>query len=125
MRSYIRILIEEKRKWYKTIGTRFCPAIQSHVVFNALGFHHLTYSGSGERRNDIEILRRVKLLSLAISVICQTQNVSKYSSETNKQGKIIEYWKLEKKFKGLEMTVTVILRRIGKGNIIFYSIWDK
>lgn len=123
--GYYKYLLEKRRAWYKTIGKTYCKLLKCDVFFTSKGFYHLQYNGSGKKRNKKEILRRLLLLPLSVSVINNSKHVSKYTSKMNKFGKFIQFWKLEMKIVFGTKTVVVILKKIGGSKIIFYSIWDK
>ena len=69
---------------------------------------------------------KLGLLPLVIPVIKNVKKVHKYEKvPIKKLGKEAEFWTL-KKVVGLQKTLTkVILRRVGKGNITFWSVMKK
>lgn len=44
-------LKEQIKLEYEKIGSIYCPALKSRVVFNSEGFHHLRYDGSFSERS--------------------------------------------------------------------------
>lgn len=119
--------IIRRRIWYKTIKHCYCPALKQNIVFNSKGFQHLLFDGLGHARSNKERVYRLKLLSFVVTVIKKCQKIHEYTKPTysNKLGKNIEYWVLKESVNKQKLIVTVILRRIGDGNIIFYSVWSK
>ena len=121
--SKYRELLKERRKWYKKIGKVYCPILKEYVIFNSKGFYHLRYS-SGRERTIKEQMYKVGLLPLVIPVIKNVEKIEEYRKELS-NGKEVEYWIL-KEVVGSQNTMTkVILRRIGTGNITFYSVMKR
>jgi hypothetical protein len=115
-------LVDERRRWYKSIGKVFCPCLSEDVHFNFKGFYHLLYKGTGERRSIAVTSERMDLLPLSPSIISSAIEFKEYRQEYSKRlNKIIHSWELLETVGGVR--VSVILRRIGNGKIIFYSIW--
>ncbi len=112
----------------------YCPYFDCRVVFSSDGFHHLRYSARCERDKNEQIFK-FSFLPAAINIIKKSGTVQEYRKELvsvnkkpDKSGltlqKIAEYWGFvaivgkEKKM----IRIKVILKRIGDGNIIFWSI---
>jgi hypothetical protein len=97
--------VEEKRAFYKTIKRCYCPALKQHVVFNSRGFYHLG------------------LLDCTVPAIEKAKDIFEHRvvASARKSGEINEYWALRETVRTI--TVTVILKKTGSGNVIFYSIW--
>ena len=124
MKNY-KNLLEEKRNWYKTIGKVYCPLLKEEVVFNSKGFHHLMYS-NGRRRPIKEQMYKLGLLPLVIPVIKNAKNIYKYEKVFVKEfGKEVEFWVLRETVGRQKTLVKIILRRIGTGNITFFSVMKK
>lgn len=110
----------------------FNPYLNSKIIFNSDGFHHLQFSARRER-NKKEQLLKFNLLPLAINVIKKSGTVQEYRNSlvtTGKKAKDgfyltkpVQYWGfvaivgVEKKIK-----IRVVLRKVGEGNIIFWSV---
>lgn len=107
-----RYILEERRKWYEGVGRIYCTALATNVAFTPKGFHHLIFNGRGEKRNRGDVLRRLKVLHLSVDIIKGAKKISE-----NRFSHSAEFWALK------ESGITVILRRIGDKEIIFYSIW--
>ena len=118
-------LLKERRVWYKTIGKIYCPALKEDVFFTSKGFHHLIYP-SGKMRPIKEQMYKLGLLPLAIPVIKSAKKIYQYEKSFIKDlGKEVEFWTL-REIVGKQKTLTrVILRKMGTGNIIFFSIMKK
>ena len=119
--------IEEKRVWYKTVEKVYCPILNQYVVFNSKGFYHLRYDSHGKRREISEQKYKIGLLPLVIPVIQLATSVADYKKEQYSKplGKYYEIWELKEIVGRQKALVSVVLRRIGDGNITFLSVWKK
>lgn len=118
-------LLEERRTWYKNIGKVYCPVLKEEVIFNSKGFHHLIYP-NGKMRPIKEQMYKLGILPLAIPVIKNAKKVSKYEKCFVKElGKEAEFWTLKEEAGVWCNLITVILRKVGTGNITFLSIMKK
>ena len=119
--------LREKRAWYKTIGTVHCPILNEGVVFNSKGFYHLRYDSFGKARNVKEQSYKLGLLPLVIPVIKNATKVHDYKKQQYSKplGKYFEIWELREIVGQQNTAVSVVLRRIGNGNITFLSVWKK
>lgn len=120
-----RNLREKRRKWYKKIGKVYCPVLKADVFFTSKGFHHLIYP-SGKMRPIKEQMYKLGLLPLVIPVIKNAKKIYKYKKSFIKNlGKETEFWILRETV-GRQKTLTkVILRKVGTGNITFFSVMKK
>ena len=116
-KAEFKLLVEEKRSWYKGIGKVFCPALNEEAVFNAKGFYHLQRNGSGELRTRKQQILRMNLLRHVPETI-RDSGIVDYQIR-----KGIHYWELGKVIG--DNQITVILRRVGQGEVHFYSVWKK
>jgi len=122
---------EKARTIYLAQKNIYNPYLRSQVVFNSDGFHHLQFSARRER-NKKEQLLKFSLLPLAIEIIKKSGTLQEYRTglttigKAGKDGlttaKATEYWG----FIGIvgdskRIKIRTILRRIGDGNIIFWS----
>ena len=113
-------LLKEKRVWYKTLKLCYCPALKTDVIFNSKGFHHLIYDGSCKARTNEERIRRLGLLFFVVMVISNAEHISSHSLEGD-----TEYWVFKDRICEDMTNIVVVLRKIGSGNIHFYSVWDE
>ena len=120
-------MLEEKRAHYKSIKDCWCPILKERIIFNSKGFHHLRYNGAGHKRSVKEQMYRIGLIPLIKPVIKNATKIHKYTPKTYSKslGKYVEYWLLRDIVGKQDTIVDVILRRIGDGNITFYSVWKK
>jgi len=119
--------IREKRAWYKKIKKVYCPCLKQDIIFNSKGFYHLRYDSHGKMRAIKEQRYKINLLPLAIPVIKRAKLIDKYTklNYTRKFNKHTEYWALKEVVGKRNVEVKVILRKIGNGNITFFSIMKK
>lgn len=120
-------MVKEKRVWYKAVRKSYCPILKEDVIFNSKGFNHLLFDGQGHARTNPERMYRLGLLPLVIPVLKTATSITEYTPATYSKslGKNVEYWLLRSQVGKTNALVSVILRRIGTGNITFYSVWKK
>lgn len=120
-------LLKEKRTWYKALRKCHCPVLNEQVVFNSKGFHHLLFDGLGHARTRKERMYRMGLLPLVIPVLKTATAIKEYVPQAYSKSlnKMVEYWVLKETVGRQNTVVTVVLRRIGSGNVTFYSVWKK
>ena len=129
--EYFNSRKEKIREIYNKQKTIFNPFLQTQVVLNSDGFHHLQFSDRRERSKEEQLLK-FNLLSLALDIIEKSGTLQEYRKEPVRIGrpskdgfsstKIAEYFGFvaivgEKKIK-----IRVIVRRIGDGNFTFWSV---
>ena len=124
MQDEHRKFIEKKRDQYKKIGRVFCVALKEWVSFNSKGFYHLKYNGLGKERSKDQQIMRTSLIFVSKKIITNTQVITSNRKIISKSGQVTEYWSLEESV-DRKLKVVVILRRVGTGEIIFYSNWKK
>ncbi|MEK7084097.1 MAG: hypothetical protein AAB932_02610 [Patescibacteria group bacterium] len=120
-------LLKERKAWYKNIKRLFCPILDEHVIFNSKGFYHLRYKSGGHERSKKEQMYKLGLLPLVIPVIKNASKIHQYKKEQYSKplGKYYEIWELSEAVGQQNTMVSVVLRRIGDGNITFLSVWKK
>jgi len=120
--------------YYKTIGQVDCPFFWQPVTFNSDGFNHLQFSAGNERDKPAQMLK-FNLLELAPNIVKKSGTIQEYRKQWGTIGrkktngshamKEIEYWGLIAIVKNKEdkfIKIKVILRRVGTGNVIFWSV---
>ena len=107
------------------------PYFKERIILNADGFHHLQFSARHERSKREQHLK-FNLLPLALDVISKSGTVQEYRKILTPIGKSrngfvpmkpVEYWA----FIAIvgdrnEIKIRTIVRRIGTGNRIFWSV---
>lgn len=110
----------------------YCPYFKQNIILNSDGFHHLQFSSRRERDKKEQVLK-FNLLPLAISIIKKSGTLQEYRKLLSPVGKrsqkesmtickIIEYWSFIAINDNKTIKIKVVLRRIGNGNIIFWSV---
>lgn len=108
------------------------PYLNSKVVFNSDGFHHLQFSDRREREKEEQLLK-FNLLPPAIDVVKKSGTLQEYRREPVKIGKpskrdglfltkIAEYFGFVAIVGETKIKIRVIVRRIGDGNFTFWSV---
>jgi hypothetical protein len=109
-----------------------CPYFGTTVVLNGDGLHHLRYSARRERGKPEQMLK-FRLAPLALEVIRKSGTVQEYRKIWQVVGKPaardgaramkeVEYWGLVAIIGPRPTKVRVILRRVGDGNVVFWSV---
>lgn len=117
---------------YKAQPAIYCPYFGMKVVLNADGFHHLQFSARRERDKK-EQLVKLRLLPRALDIIRKSGTVQEYrrtlapvGKRSKRDGAVplkeVEYWGFVAIVGEKPMRIRVIARRIGTGNIIFWSV---
>lgn len=122
---------EKARAIYDAQKSIYNPYLKDHVVFNADGFHHLQFSARRERDKKEQILK-FSLLPLAIWIIKNAGTLQEYRKglvsfgKRKKDGftamKEAQYWGFIAIVGASQIKIRVILRRVGDGNITFWSV---
>jgi hypothetical protein len=128
--SYHR-LRERTRQLFDANAMIECPYFSERVVLNGEGLHHLRYSADRERSKPEQMLK-FRLLPLVLEVIRKSGTVQEYRKiwqPIGKKGadgmhaaKEVEYWGLVAIIGPRPDKIRVILRRVGNGNITFWSV---
>jgi hypothetical protein len=125
---------EKVEEFYKSVGKVYCPYFQKNVIFTSEGFHHLQFSG-GIQRKPQEISLKLRLLKFAPKIIKNSGTIQEHrktmytigkekKSDGSREMKVVEFWGLvaicgENRN---ELRVKVILRKVGDGEIHFWSV---
>lgn len=122
---------EKTRAIYDAQKSILNPYLESEVVFNSDGFHHLQFSARRER-NKKEQLLKFSLLPLAIGVIKKSGTLQEYRKDMVAVGKKandgfrktkeVQYWGFVAIVGEQKIKIRVILRKIGDGNVVFWSV---
>ena len=129
--NYFNERKEKARVIYSTQKTIYNPYFKTNIILNSDGFHHLQFSARRER-NKREQLLKFSLLPLALEIIRKAGTVQEYRKLLTPIGKRsprggsikmkeVEYWGLIAITGARGIKVRTVLRRVGDGNIIFWS----
>lgn len=127
IKKHLKNILPISKSYYDSFKKVYCSCLKEWVVFNSKGFHHLRYHVTGRPRKTSEQLYKIGLLPLAIPTIKYATICDNRRAIVNidRKGikKEVEYWSLTYKCgKFRNVKVKVILRRIGNGKLIFWSI---
>lgn len=121
-----RDLKDKTYKLYKSTNSVWSKAIKQNVIFNRYGLIHLSFTSGGHRRSKKDRNLRLTLFPHAREVIRKAKVIIKESEGTitSKRGiqRKAKYFEIASKCDKGKRHITVILRRIEKGNLHFYSL---
>ena len=123
---------EKAKQIFSSRPTIYNPYFKRDVVLNSDGFHHLQFSARRER-NKREQLFKFNLLPLALDIIKKSGTIQEYrkiltpiGKKSAQDGSIsmknVEYWGMIAIVGEKNIKVKAILRRVGDGNITFWSV---
>jgi hypothetical protein len=130
--SYYEQKREKARSIYDAQRTIYSPYFKDQIVFNSDGFHHLRYSARRERSKEEQVLK-FTLLPLGIRIINTATTLQEYRKLLSPVGdrstrdgsikmKMVEWWGFVAIFVEHDIKVRVVLRKVGEGNIHFWSV---
>jgi len=129
--EYFNSKKEKAREVYGKHKTIFSPYLNVQVILNSDGFHHLQFSDRRERSKEEQSLK-FSLLLLALEIIRRSTTLQEYRKEPirvrrpSKDGlsmtKIAEYFGFIAITGERKIKIRAIVRRIGDGNYIFWSV---
>ncbi len=122
---------EKAKNIYAAQKSIYNPYFKCEIVLNSDGFHHLQFSDRRER-NKKEQLLKFSLLPLALKVVRNSGTIQEHrkgvisigqaGKDGFKQTKNVEYWAFVAIVGDSEIKIRVIIRRIGDGNFVFWSV---
>lgn len=122
-------MLEKYRKIYNQFDKIYCHCLKTDIFFNAKGFHHLRFEVSGRPRSKAVTRSRIVLLPLVMPVIRKAKDFDtrvrenvRVSRKRRVARKTIIYFTLIERVGKRKTKVKVILRRVGNGKIIFWSV---
>ncbi|MDP3729276.1 MAG: hypothetical protein Q8R26_00770 [bacterium] len=129
--TYFNERKEKTRVIYSAQRSIYNPYLKNEVILNSDGFHHLQFSARRERQKNEQLLK-FSLIPLAIGIIKKAGTLQEYRKgfvtieKKSKDGfapvKSAEYWGFVAIVGGNQIKIKVVLRRIGDGNITFWSV---
>jgi hypothetical protein len=128
--NYFNEKKEKARQVFSRHSTIYNPYFKREIILNSDGFHHLQFSGRQER-NKREQIFKFDLLPLALEIIKRSGTIQEYRRMLRPIGKrslrneavpmkYVEYWGMVAIIG--DRNIKTILRRIGDGDIIFWSV---
>jgi hypothetical protein len=130
--EYFNARKEKARVIFSAQKTIRNPYFQTDVILNSDGFHHLQFSARRER-NKREQLLKFRLLPLGLEIIRKSGTIQEYrrlltpiGKPSARDGSVpmkeVEYWGLVAIVGEHKIKVRAVLRRVGDGNITFWSV---
>jgi hypothetical protein len=126
---------QTKEKAYQVYSA--CTAIRSpffnkNVMLKSAGFHHLCYSTWRERSKG-EQVTRFALLPLGLRILKTATTLQEYRKEMKPFGipgnqdnplsmKLVEWWGFVAMFVEQDVKVRVVVRKVGDGDLHFWSV---
>lgn len=130
--AYFEARKQKALEIYTKQRTIFSPYFNSDIVLNSDGFHHLQFSARSERPKEEQLLK-FALMPLGLDIIKKATTLQEYrkllspvGKKSQKDGlrttKLVEWWGFVAIFVGQDIKVRVVLRRVGDGNLTFWSV---
>lgn len=129
--DYFNSKKDKAKALYTAQKALYNPYFKTNIILTSEGFHHLQFS-SGRERNRREQLLKLRLLPLALEIIRKAGTIQEYrkllvpiGKPSARDGSIpmkeVEYWGLVAIVGEQKIKVRTVLRRVGDGNITFWS----
>jgi hypothetical protein len=108
----------------------YSPFFKEAVLLGSEGFRHLSVSTHGDRSRE-EQVERFMALHLGIHILETVTVPQNYrrrltavptSSPRSKERKLIQWWSFRKYFTKQGIRVGVVVRKVGKGQLHFWSV---
>lgn len=121
----------DSKEYYRTLESIVCPALNETITFKSVGFNHIIYQKANHERERSSQVLRFKLLPLAVKLIGLSTTYQEYEKIIQKltierhgvkihQNKRVIFWGLIAIINNRK--IKVILRKVGNGDIHFWSI---
>jgi hypothetical protein len=124
MKKNFSKIVEERRSYYKSIVSVFCPILEETIYFTAEGFNHLLFKSNRTPRNLSERYMKLMCLEFASVVIekCEIVNETRKNTRTikGKRKSVISHELVFEVVKNKE--IRVVVDKIGTGKLKFRSI---
>ncbi|MEK7587129.1 MAG: hypothetical protein AAB453_04640 [Patescibacteria group bacterium] len=132
MAEYFNERKEKALEVFSAQKTIYNPYFKTEIILNSDGFHHLQFSARRERDKREQLLK-FSLLPLALEIIKKSGTIQEYRKLLTPIGKKsprdgftpmkdVEYWGLVAIVGSKGIKIKTVLRKIGTGNIIFWSV---
>ncbi|MFA6514866.1 MAG: hypothetical protein WCT42_01205 [Candidatus Paceibacterota bacterium] len=128
----LRECLEKARIIYIKNNEIYCPYFKNKITLNSEGFNHLQYKPNRMPRNVTAQIRKLTLLRKAIEIIPKIGTLQEHRIRIEKIGderkdkffktKQVQYWGFHAIFPEKKSKIIVVLRQIGDGKIIFWSV---
>lgn len=120
----IRVLMKQRRDFYKKISFVFCPVLNENIYFTSNGFNHLLYESNRKPRKLSERCLKLECLKYAPKVLRQSQ-IQPTVRQVNRIVKgvvkaVFQYGVTYEVQSG--RTMRVIIEKVGNGKMTFLSV---
>lgn len=118
---------------YRKVGSLYCPALKSEVVFSSDGWHHLRYDRNRSERDKRIQSTKFKLFLNAIDTLKKSTTIQEYRDSICATGKAdrsgfrktqkvqwFAFWDILSFANGIR--IRVIVQRTGDGSYRFWSV---
>jgi hypothetical protein len=130
--NYFNERKEKTKQIYLAQKSVYNPYFKTPIILNSDGFHHLQFSARRERGKREQLLK-FNLLPLALDIIKKSGTIQEYRKLLTPIGKPsarngavpmkeVQYWGLVAIVGEKQIKVRAVLRKIGDGNITFWSV---
>jgi hypothetical protein len=112
---------------YFAVKSVYCPALNSRIVFNADGFHHLCYDNNRSERSILVQKNKLNSFKNVVGVLEKTTTMQEYRADLCPIGKkdrhglsltkVVEwfgFWAIVNLSK--KVRIKIVVRRIGQAN---------
>lgn len=107
---------------YQKQSIIYSPYFKRNVYLTAKGFHHLEFTGHNKRPIN-EQLFKFRFLELGLKIIETSSTIQEYRIDYNSRiQRTIEYWGMVAIIGKNNFKIRIVLRRVGKGKISFWSV---
>ena len=130
--NYFNERKEKAKQIFTAEKSIYNPYFCTQIILNSDGFHHLQFSGRGERSKQEQLLK-FSLLPIALNIIKKSGTIQEYRKLLTPIGKPsfndksipmkeVHYWGLVALMGEKQIKVKTVLRKVGDGNITFWSV---
>jgi hypothetical protein len=122
--EYFQQKKEKAAQIYNARQIIYNPFFKQNVVLNSDGFHHLRYAMRRERNKEEQVLK-FTLMPLGLHILKTATTLQEYRKGRyfiEGEIKTIEWWGFIAIFVKQEIKIRVVTRKVGDGNIHFWSV---
>ena len=125
-------IVEKARTVYTQRSELYCPYFGYKIALTSDGFNHLQHKPNRQPRDVTAQIRKLTLLKRALEVIQKTGTLQEYREQIEKVGKKgksgffktkkVRYWGFHAISENKQRKIKVIVRQVGDGKIMFWSV---
>ena len=114
-------LKEKAKEKYKNTEKIMSPFFNDYIYLTGDGFHHLSYAKNRTSRKLEEKILKFIALDYVYELLEKSATIQEYREITINE-KVIKYFGMIAIDKNLKRKTRVIIRKVGNGNIHFWSV---